>query len=211
MKKLLPFVLVLFCACQVSAQQTLSDLFSGNAGLIFLGLDLTQAKYIGRLGFVDPVAIKNQHMASWNNLIAAEPKKFSLQDAFRLKPDQYKSQVDDMIKLNEAAADVKDNITNDTDYSLSEAQVKKSVSKYTLSDKSGIGVVYVVESLSKTAEKMFVWVTFIDLSTKKVLYTEKLEGSAAGFGFRNYWAGAVYKINKAISSKYYNKWSTTLK
>jgi hypothetical protein len=211
MKKIL-FGLVCLClAGQVSAQQTLSDLFSGKARLVFLGLDFTQAKYIGKEGFIDPVAIKNQHMVSWNNLIEAEPKKFSLQDAFKLKADQYKSSVDDMIKLNEAAADVKGNITNETDYSLSEAHVKKAVAGYSLSEKDGIGVVYVVESLSKTAQKMYVWVTFIDLSNKKVLYTEKLEGSAAGFGFRNYWAGAVYKINKAIDSRYYKKWSTTLK
>jgi hypothetical protein len=211
MKKLIFCLIALCFAEQVSAQQTMSDLFNGKARLVFLGLDFTQAKYIGKVGFVDPAAIKNQHMVSWNNLIEAEPKKFSLQDAFKLKPEQYESKVEDMVRLNESA-DVKDNITNETDYSLSEDQVKKkSVSKYSLSEKSGIGVVYVVESLSKTAEKMFAWVTFIDLSTKKVLYTEKLEGSAAGFGFRNYWAGAVYKINKSIDSRYYKKWSTSLK
>jgi hypothetical protein len=208
MKKTVFFVIALFFAGQVSAQ-TLSDLFAGKAKLVFLGLDLTQARYIGKIGFTDPVAIKNQHMVSWNNLLEYEPKKFSLQEAFRLKPDQYETKVADMIKLNESA-EVKDNIT-DEDYVLTEDQVKKSVSKYSLSVKDGIGLVYVVESLNKKAEKLFAWVTFIDLRTKKVLYTEKLEGSAAGFGFRNYWAGGVYKINKAIDSRYYKKWSTTLK
>jgi hypothetical protein len=208
MKKTVFFVIALVFAGQVSAQ-TLSDLFAGKAKLVFLGLDLTQAKYIGKIGFTDPVAIKNQHMASWNNLLEYEPKKFSLQEAFKLQPDQYETKVADMTKLNESA-EVKENIT-DEDYVLTEDQVKKSVSKYSLSVKDGIGLVYVVESLNKKAEKLFAWVTFIDLRTKKVLYTEKLEGSAAGFGFRNYWAGAVYKINKAIDSRYYKKWSTTLK
>jgi hypothetical protein len=209
MKKLLIFVFALFLAGQASAQQTLSDLFAGKAKLVFLGLDFTQAKYIGKLGFTDPVAIKSQHMVSWNSLIEAEPKKFSLQDAFKLKPDQYESKVGDMIKLNESV-NVKDNITEDA-YTITEDQVKKSVSKYSLSDKDGIGLVYVVESLNKNAEKLFAWVTFIDLKTKKVLYTEKVDGAAGGFGFRNYWAGGVYKINKAIDSKYYKTWSKTLK
>ena len=208
MKKSLLFVIALFFAGQVSAQ-TLSDLFAGNAKLVFLGLDLTQAKFIGRAGFVDPVAIKNQHITSWNNLIEFEPKKFSLQEPFKLKADQYETKVGDMIKLNESV-DVKDNITEDA-YVINEDQVKKSVSKYSLSVKDGIGIVYVVESLNKNAEKLFAWVTFIDLKTKKVLYTEKVEGSAGGFGFRNYWAGGVYKINKAIDSKYYKQWSKTLK
>jgi len=209
MKKYTFFITLLLVAVQASAQNTLSDLYSGKAKLTFLGLDFTQAKYIGRAGFTDPVAIKNQHMVSWNNLIEYEPKKFSMQDAFKLKPDQYQSKVADMIKLNESA-EVKDNITEEA-YTITEDQVKKSVSKYSLSEKDGIGLVYVVESLNKNAEKMYAWVTFIDLKTKKVLYTEKLEGSAAGFGFRNYWAGAVYKINKSIGSKYYKQWSNAAK
>lgn len=208
MKKSLLFVIALFFAGQASAQ-TLTDLFAGNAKLTFLGLDFTQAKYIGRLGFVDPAAIKNQHITSWNDLIEYEPKKFSLQDAFKLKPEMYQTKVADMIKLNESV-EVKDNITED-EYKITEDQVKKSVSKYSLSVKDGIGIVYVVESLNKKAEKLYAWVTFIDLKSKKVLYTERLEGSAGGFGFRNYWAGGVYKINKSIDSKYYKLWSKTLK
>lgn len=208
MRKSLLFVVALFFAGQASAQ-TLSDLFAGTTKLTFLGLDFTQAKYIGRAGFVDPVAIKNQHLASWNNLIEYEPKKFSLQEAFKLKPEMYETKVADMLKLNESA-EVKDNITED-DYKITEDQVKKSVSKYSLSVKDGIGIVYVVESLNKKAEKLFAWVTFIDLKSKKVLYTERVDGAAGGFGFRNYWAGGVYKINKAIDSKYYKQWSKTLK
>jgi hypothetical protein len=209
MKKLLLFVMVLLVGGKVSAQNSMADLFSGKAKLVFLGLDFTQAKYIGKIGFTDPAAIQNQHMVSWNNLIEMEPKKFSLQKPFSLKDDQYMSKVEDMVKFNKAA-NVADNITDD-EYSITEDQVKKSVAKYSLSEKDGIGVVYVVESLSKTAEKLTAWVTFIDLSTKKVLYTEKVEGKAGGFGFRNYWAGGVYKINNEIDSKLYKKWSKQFK
>jgi len=209
MKKWLLFAFVLFNAVFASAENTMADLFNGKTRLVFLGLDFTQAKYVGKIGFTDPNAIQNQHMASWNNLIELEPKKFSLQKAFNLKDDQYVSKVEDMVKFNKAA-NVADNIT-EAEAVLTEDQAKKSVAKYSLSEKDGVGVVYVVESLSKTAERMSVWVTFIDLATKKVLYTEKVEGKAGGFGFRNYWAGSVYKINEAIDSKLYKKWSKTYK
>lgn len=209
MKKLFAFLVLVSCSGMASAQNTLSDLFAGNAKLTFLGLDFTNAKYIGSVGFTDPNAIKNQHMVSWNTLIEAEPKKFSLQKAFNLKDDKYVSKVEDMVKLNKSAQ-VEGNII-DQSYSITEDDVKKSVSRYSLSEKDGIGLVYVVESLSKTQEVLTAWVTFIDLSTKKVLYTEKVEGKAGGFGFRNYWAGGVYKINDAIQNKLYKKWSKTLK
>ncbi|QRR03967.1 hypothetical protein [Dyadobacter sandarakinus] len=204
MKKILLLIVLLAAAGQSDAA-TMADLFSGKTKLVFLGLDFTQAKYIGRAGFNDPSAIENQYIDSWNNLLEIEPKKFSLQKAFNLRDEQYKTRVEDMLKHNRSVK-VAENITNDS-YSITEDQVKKSVAKYSLSEKEGIGIVYVVESLSKTAERMTAWVTFVDLATKKVLYTEKVEGKAGGFGFRNYWAGGVYKINNAIDAKLYKKWS----
>ncbi|KQS34173.1 hypothetical protein [Dyadobacter sp. Leaf189] len=209
MKKLVLFALLLCNAAAAWADHTMADLFAGKAKVVFLGLDFTQAKYVGSVGFTDPTAIQNQHIVSWNNLIEMEPKKFSLQKAFNLSDGQYVSKVEDMVKFNKSV-NVAENIT-ETANSITEDQVKKSVAKYALSEKDGIGIVYVVENLSKTAEKMTAWVTFIDLSTKKVLYTEHVEGKAGGFGFRNYWAGAVYKINQEIDSKLYKKWSKTFK
>nr|WP_295930184.1 hypothetical protein [uncultured Dyadobacter sp.] len=210
MKKLLLIAFVLFNAATVAtADNTMADLFSGKGKLVFLGLDFTQAKYIGKIGFTDPMAIQNQHIVSWNNLIELEPKKFSLQKAFNLKDDQYKSKVEDMVKLNKSV-NVEKNITDD-ESALTEDQVKKAAAKYTLSEKDGIGLVYVVESLNKTSEKLVVWVTFIDLATKKVLHTEKVEGKAGGFGFRNYWAGGVYKINQEIDKNLFKKWSKSFK
>ncbi|KAA0988968.1 hypothetical protein [Dyadobacter aurulentus] len=209
MRKLLLFAVLLCNAGAVLADNTMADLFAGKTRLVFLGLDFTQAKYVGGAGFTDPAAIQNQHMVSWNNLIEMEPKKFSLQKAFNLNDDRYVSKVGDMVKLNKSV-NVAENIT-ETEHTITEDQAKKSVAKYDLSETDGVGLVYVVESLSKTAERMSAWVTFIDLKTKKVLYTERVEGKAGGFGFRNYWAGGVYKINQEIDSKLYKKWSKSFK
>ena len=214
MKKLL-LIFLLAVTSNSFAQNTMSDLFGHKTKLVFLGVDFTQAKYIGRVGFTDPEAIKNQHMVSWNNLIELEPKKFSLQKIFGQSNDMYLSKVEDMVNLNKSV-DVASNIISDA-YSITEDQVKKSVAKYSLSEKSGIGIVYVVESLFKAPEDskeksaMTAWVTFIDLSSKKVLYTEKVVGKAGGFGFKNYWAGAIYQINEEIDSKLYKKWSKSMK
>ncbi|MCE7059640.1 hypothetical protein [Dyadobacter sp. CY343] len=209
MKKLILFAVLLCNAGAVLADNTMADLFARKTKLVFLGLDFTQAKYVGAVGFTDPTAIQNQHIVSWNNLIEMEPKKFSLQKAFSLADDQYVSRVEDMVKLNKSV-NVAENIT-ETEHAITEEQVKKSVSEYALSEKDGVGVVYVVESLSKTAERMSAWVTFIDLKTKKVLHTERVEGKAGGFGFRNYWAGAVYKITQEIDSRLYMKWRKAFK
>lgn len=206
MKKTLFLFVTLFVSTLTFGQNTMADLFSGKAKVVFLGVDFTQAKYIGKIGFLDAAAIKNQHMVSWNMLIEAEPKKFSLAGPLKIKDSNYESKVSDMVELNKKNAEVEGNII-DENYSITEDQVRKHVATYKLSVKDGIGVVYVAESLSKTAERMTAWVTFIDLGTKKVLLTEKIEAKAGGFGFRNYWAGGISNINKSIASKYYKQWS----
>lgn len=204
MKKLSVLLLAILASVQVFAQNTMEDLYAGKTNLVFLGLDFTHAKYIGRAGFTDVDAILNRHMVSWNDLIEMEPKKYSLESPLGLQPGKSSSKVMDMIDWNKKA-NVKDNITND-DYTLSEDEVKKGVAKYSLKSKEGVGMVYVVESLNKLAEKMTAYAVFIDLPTKKILKIEKIEGKAQGFGFRNYWAGAVAKANSNLGARY-KMWS----
>ncbi|WP_025762000.1 hypothetical protein [Dyadobacter tibetensis] len=205
MKKCIFLLFFLLPGSSLFAQHSMADLFSGKAKVVFLGVDFTHAHYVGKAGFTDPSAIKNQHINSWNTLIEAEPKKFSLEKPLKLKSDQYESDVADMVNLNKKSAEVEGHISEEAK-AITEAQVKQYVSQYNLSEKSGIGVVYIAENLNKNEERMTAWVTFIDLSTKNVLHTELMEGKAGGFGFRNYWAGAIYNINKQVGSNY-KKWS----
>ncbi len=211
MKRLyvLAFIL-LFGAAGTYAQNTMQGLFSGNTKLTFLGIDFTNAKYVGAAGFTDPGAIKNQHIKSWNSLLVLEPKKYSLQGSFKIKDDsRYETNIDDLTKIN-TTAEVESNITEEQ-HSLSEADVRKIVSGYKLAPSEGVGVAYIAENLDKNKEEFTAWVTFIDLATKKVLHTERIVSKPGGFGFRNYWAGAVYKLNKSIESKYYRDWSRQFK
>jgi len=211
MKKNLIFAFVLLLtSLQGFSQNSMQGLFGGKTKLTFLGLDFTQAKFIGdAAAFSNPSAIENQMIPSWNSLLVLEPKKFALDKAFKLGSDRYETYIDDMSGLNKKVK-VDDNITMNP-YEINETTVFKSVASYSLSKTDGVGVVYVVESLDKISEKMTVWVTFIDLSNKKILHTEKISAKAAGFGFRNYWAGAVANVGKQIGSSYYKEWSKKFK
>lgn len=188
------------------AQNTLQGVFSGNTKLTFLGTDFTSAKYVGAAGFTDPNAIKEQHIKSWNSLLVLEPKKFSLQGPFKIKDDsKYETNIDDLTRINKDT-DVESNIT-DAQHLLTEGDITKKVAGYKLAPSEGVGIAYIAENLDKDKEEFTVWVTFIDLATKKVLHTERLVAKPGGFGFRNYWAGAIYKVNKMIESKYYKQWA----
>ncbi len=199
-------VVLLITTTTLPAQNTMQALFAGNVKLTFLGVDFTRAKYVGADGFTDPAAIENQHIKSWNSLLVLEPNKYSLQKAFKIKDESlYETNIDEVTRIN-TQAKVEPNIT-ETPHSLTEADVAKMVSAYQPQSSEGVGIVYIAENLNKNAQEFTVWVTFLDMSNRKVLHTERIVAKPGGFGFRNYWAGAVYKVNKAIESKLYKQWS----
>lgn len=110
----------------------------------------------------------------------------------------------DMIKDMNMEIDMESRITNDESLykHLDPTQAEQIVSNYKIPDDlSGVGLVFIAESYSKPEEAGAYYVTFIDLSTKKVLSTERMTGKAKGFGLRNYWAYTFYKVLQEIGKK----------
>jgi hypothetical protein len=46
----------------------------------------------------------------------------------------------------------------------------------------GIGFIFIVDNLNKSKMEEVVWTTFIDMYTKKVLFTEMMKAEPKGFG-----------------------------
>jgi len=86
------------------------------------------------------------------------------------------------------------------------ADIQKFVSKYNPKEKSGIGVVFVAETLNKPANEGWFHIVAINLSNNQILLHERMKGKPKGFGLRNYWAGAVYDVIKDIRETKYNQW-----
>ncbi|MDP6908108.1 MAG: hypothetical protein QF371_01320, partial [Flavobacteriales bacterium] len=87
-------------------------------------------------------------------------------------------------------------------HSISDEDISRAVSQYTIKDyKDAIGVVVVVESFDKIKEQGTGYITFFDVASKKVIYSHKVIGEAGGFGFRNYWARAIYNWMKYTKGK----------
>ncbi len=97
--------------------------------------------------------------------------------------------------------------TNSADFTrLKEADISTLVQGYDFLGKKGIGILFVVEAMSKSEKAAAIWPTIIDLDAHKVLLTERLEGKAAGIGFRNYWAGSFSDVLKTIDKKKFDEW-----
>lgn len=203
MKKFLIAAFIAATALNAYAQSA-KDVFSSKE-IVWYGLDFSKASFVGQFdqGFGAMPAtgsdIKNKWVTQWNNLVGTEPQNFKLKEALHKESIYYdlapvaainaKMNAEKCIGMNAASIDPK--------------EIDGMVKEYGSGDKKqGVGLVFIVENFNKTTEMADVYVTFFDVATKKVYFTEKMHGKAAGVGLRNYWAGAIKQIIKQINNSY---------
>lgn len=202
MKRII-FIIILSLSVQsLSAQSSFSEIKKKHSW-VWLGLDFSNTKLLGREGFNDPKKIIDHYFIAWNQLIFDEGEKYDVKKAFKLKQmytdDSYFDAINSTVKLNELFVD--------RSYSLSESDINNIVEEYNFSNiKQTIALVFIVERLDKAKEQAVFWVTLINSRTKEIILTERMIGKPGGFGFRNYWAGSIYDIIKQIKKKKHKQW-----
>jgi hypothetical protein len=187
--------------------QTTKDIFLSETPITYIGIDFSKAKLIGDAA-ADAYDIKNHLYSAMNQVVVNEPKKYDLNKALS------KTTVTPFIDISEAvnSKSVMDSIksSDKADFQrFSAATIDKMIQGYDFKGKTGIGLVFIMEAMSKPEEKGAIWVTFVNMSTHKVLLTERMLGDAGGFGFRNYWVHTVLDVIEEIGKKKYKQWSAT--
>ena len=69
--------------------------------------------------------------------------------------------------------------------------IADAVKSYKLKEKSGLGLVFIVDRLVKPSASGAVYVVFFDIATREVISADRRLGAASGSGFRNYWFGVI--------------------
>jgi len=185
--------------------QTLKDFFNGDATALYLGIDFTKAKLID-----DPKSdasdIVDRQFEGINQLIITESKKFDLNAAFH-KPN-IDHDLGAVTKRNEKVDANQLMSTNTGDFHrLKEDDVSNIAKGFDYGDKKGIGILFVMEAMSKSGKAAAIWVTFIDMKAKKVLLTERMEEKIGmAIGFRNLWASAIKKLLDEIEGDKVKEW-----
>ena len=215
MKKYPVFKLLLLCLFALSTQQVgtaqnVAKLFTdANAQVTWLGVDFTQAKVLGEAGTASGETMK-EHFDRINNLIINEAEKYDLKKALQKKEVLYDL---DPVTAANAGIDA-DGLTSNSSADkngLNADKIAALAKGYNSKTKTGYGLIFFVETLDKPNTKGIMWVTFIDMASKKVLLTEKMEGKSGGFGFRNYWAKSVYLVIEQIEKKKFKEWKSKYK
>ncbi len=197
-------MLLFFCVAFSQAgfsQVTFKDYFNESAPLTYLGVDFTVAKISGLTDF-EIKDMKDRQFSGINQLVLNEPKKYDLMKFF------HKSDVKtDISQVEEHNAKIDgDKIKStggpDDETSLTTAGVEKIVKGYNFGGKKEMGVMVIVESLSKAKEHGTAYLVFVDMSNNKVLYSEKFTAKGGGFGLRNYWAKVIFNVFDTAGDKY---------
>ena len=191
---------LLFAGRFAGAQKALDP----NTPLNYLGIDFTGLKVINDAG-ATTADLKSKYFPAINQLTIAEAKKYDWQGA--LGVNNFSSDLAIVTARNEKVDESKLFSTNTADDAhLKEEDIRKYVSQYNLSGKKGTGLVVFYETFNKSSETGSMWVTFIDLDTKKVLLTERMSAKGAGFSYRNYWAAPIYKVIQEIKKHKAKEW-----
>ena len=149
------------------------------------------ARMVGSHGFNNHAAIRDRLFYSWNLIMHKEKNKFNLQA--QLGVPNYRTLFDWNANRNRYVS--MDGLVTDQPYGLNEAGIYHYVENYYNDiNSSGVGVSFIVESFNKREEVAYIWVTFFDIESKKVIFTTRRAGKAGGMGIRNFWANAVHKV-----------------
>ena len=182
-------------------QFSLSDLKSQE--VCWLGLDFSQARMIGSNGFTEKEKVSGEYLSEWNQFFYEEESKYDIAEAFRLK--KLNMNTDACAKRNEAIN--KANFIRDSRYFLTEKMVAEAVESFNYNGiKESIGILFLVESFSKSDERATVWVVLIDIAKKSPFLVKEMTGVPRGIGIVNYWGGSIYDIIVQIRDKYYRLW-----
>ncbi|MGC4034520.1 MAG: hypothetical protein QM764_01075 [Chitinophagaceae bacterium] len=203
---LVSFIFLFFLTTVVASAQTLKDMFSNSETPVFYyGIDFTKAKLIDD-ATASASDVRDNKYTAINQLIINESDKYDLKAAFNRTVDHDISEVN---KRNEKANAEAIMSTSSADFHrLKESDIDAIVKSFDAGGKKAVGLLFIVEAMSKSQKSMAVWVTLFDPKSKKVLMTERMEGKATGFGFRNYWAGSIKDVLTDIKKKKYSEWKT---
>lgn len=189
--------------------QTLKDIVNPEVPITWLGLDFTLVKVVADQD--EWVNGKPQDMFKrWNELMINEQQKYNIAEA--LQRTEVKFALD--VTMDHNAALPADNIF--VQQSLSEDQVTKEdvvavVKSYDFKGNTGIGFMFVAQSLDRPKEKGVWRIVFINMETKEIIHSMQMAAPSSGFGLRNYWASTVYGIIKRIRNDEFKQWKKSVK
>ena len=197
--------LLLLSINKIAFAQTLSDFFSSSESkMTWLGIDFSEARLYGD-ATSENWYMKDRYFPSINDLVLLEPKKYDVSKAFRKSNVAFELSITRKVNDNLDIDKFKTNSSEDL-RRLNPEKIDSMIEKYDFGKNSGFGVVFIMEGMDKVSKTASIFVTIVNMDSKKVLLTKRMVAPPRGFGFRNYWAYTVFLVLREIDNSQYKKW-----
>jgi hypothetical protein len=148
----------------------------------------------------EPNTVKSQYFAAWNKLVLDEADKYNIKRMLKLKSIQ-----NDISMIGRVNQDANTSgMKSESAPNYTAGDIASFVGSYNPQNKSGIGIVFIAEFLGKAKKQGVFHVVALNLANNEVLVSERMTSEPGGAGFRNFWAGSVYKIILEFEKNYKN-------
>jgi len=204
-RKKIALILFLLCSAQWMFAQHARDVFNPNYPVTWLGLDFSQSRFIGDHAKFKSAFNAQNLFDALNDLMLSEKEKFDVGKMLGKQKIIFKLNVTEEHNVRlDVASLLADSLG--THNHLKPGDIEAIVQSYDFEGNTGIGLMFNIESFNKTISEALIWVTFVNMDTKEILFAEKLGQEPGGFGLRNYWAGAIYDMMKRVRKTEFKKW-----
>jgi len=183
----------------ISWSQGTIDIFQTKT-VTFYGLDFSLTKCIGQKKFPTSEELIEVQFPYWNNIFMTDEYKIDIGHPYKKKEVYY----DTMVNVRNANIDPKE-LMIQGEYHLERKQINNYILQFADYNKTGLGLIYVVEALNSSEKYASVWITFFDIKTGKVLLAEPMRAKGKGRKIKDYWKNAFLDIYDE-SHKDYKAW-----
>ncbi len=194
MRKIL-FILF-FVPSVISWAQTKAELFNSEE-IHFYGLDFTLAKYVAHKKLPDPLEIVERYFREWNDMYLDDYEGYDMKRPFKKDFVYY----DTLVYARNMMVSSVDLLVEETE-GLELKDIRAYVKSYADKGKSGYGAVYIIESLNASDKYLSAWLTFFDVKTGALVFSEPMRVKAKGRNFLLLWHTAFDELYEETKSSY---------
>lgn len=200
--------LMLLLFTWASNAQDVQDLFRPDVPVTWLGIDYSHCKLVGSFSeFADAGRkstwqIRDVYFPKWNAIIMQEPEKYNVRGMLRRGDMGF--DLDMISRINAETSLAEMEVFSPVIYS--DEDIRSFAAQYDFKTDSGIGIIFIAESMNKIMDEAWYHFVAVDMSTGKVILHERLRGQPGGVGLRNYWANSIHYVIRNIADYYYWGW-----
>lgn len=204
-KQIFLVLAALFLMVSTLQAQEINDIFKEETPITWVGLDFSGAIFIGDQERFGSEADTEALLKEWNELMEKEYKKYNIGKSFDKTNVTLALDITIDHNAHLIVSEMFSDRLKDQDH-IKPDDVQQILYSYDFGDRTGIGLMCVIEAFNKLNNQASMYFTFFDFATRKVMLTEKMIGVPGGSGVRNNWANAVFYALERLQKKEFEMW-----